>query len=211
MASEMNALTQNNTWTLVPPQPNQQIIGRKWLYKNKRWVDGTIDRYKACLVAKWFNQIEGIDYFDTFSPVVRPTTIRLVLLIAVSFNWSIWQLDVHNVFLNDDLTEHVLMSQPPGFVNPDHPNYVCLLSKALYGLKQFSRAWFNKLIFVLLKHGFTASCYDPSLFISHSHVHTTMLLVYVNNILITGSNNTHINQCISHLEQDFSLKDLGPP
>jgi Reverse transcriptase (RNA-dependent DNA polymerase) len=119
-------------------------------------------------------------------------------------------LDAHNVFLNDDLTEHVLMSQPPGFVNSDHPNHVCLLSKALYGLKQSSRGWFNKLSFVLLKHGFTASCYDPSLFISHSHVHTTILLVYVNDILITGSNNAHINQCISHLQQAFSLKDLGP-
>jgi Reverse transcriptase (RNA-dependent DNA polymerase) len=102
------------------------------------------------------------------------------------------------------------MSQPLGFVNPNHPNHVCLLSKALYGLKQSSRVWFNKLSSVLLTHGFTVSCYDPSLFISHSHVHTTMLLVYVDDILITGSNNTHINQCISHLQQAFSLKDLGP-
>jgi Reverse transcriptase (RNA-dependent DNA polymerase) len=210
MSLEINALAANNTWTLIPPQPNQQPVGCKWVYRIKRRADGSIERYKARLVVKEFHQIEGIDYFDTFSPVVRPTTIRIILSIAVSSQWPIRQLDVHNAFLNGDLTEQVLMTQPPGFIDPDHPDHVCLLSKALYGLKQSSRAWFTKLSYVLLTIGFAASNYDPSLFISHSHDHTTMLLIYVDDILITGNNPSHVNQCISHLQTAFSLKDLGP-
>lgn len=210
MALEMNALALNKTWTLVPLPPNHQPVGCKWVYRIKRRADGSIERYKARLVAKGYHQIEGIDYFDTFSPVVRPTTIRTILSIAVSSHWPIRQLDVHNAFLNGDLTEQVFMTQPPGFVDPDHPDHVCLLSKALYGLKQSSRAWFTKLSSVLLTLGFIASNYDPSLFTSHSHDHTTMILIYVDDILITGSNPSHIQKCISHLQNTFSLKDLGP-
>jgi histone deacetylase 1/2 len=102
------------------------------------------------------------------------------------------------------------MSQPPGFVDPDHPNHVCLLSKAIYGLKQSSRAWFTKLSSVLLANGFVASNYDPSLFTSRSHDHTTMILVYVDDILITGNSTSHVQQCITNLQQAFSIKDLGP-
>jgi Reverse transcriptase (RNA-dependent DNA polymerase) len=210
MSLEINALATNNTWTLIPPRPNQQPVGCKWVYRIKHCADGSIERYKARLVAKGFHQIESINYFDTFSPVVRPTTIHIILSITVSSHWPIRQLDVHNAFLNGDLTEQVLMTQPPGFIDPDHPDYVCLLSKALYELKQSSRAWFTKLSSVFLTIGFAASNYDPSLFISHSHDHTTMLLIYVNDILITRSNPSHVNQCISHLHNAFSLKYFRP-
>lgn len=106
----MNALAHNRTWTLVPPQPNQQVVGCKWVYRIKRRADGTIERYKAHLVEKGFTQVEDIDYFDTFSPLVRPTTIRLILSITVSTNWLIRQLDVHNAFLNGNITEQVLIT-----------------------------------------------------------------------------------------------------
>lgn len=135
MAKELTALAQNNTWIIVPPC-DQNVIGCKWIYKVKWKADGTIERHKARLVAKGYNQEEGIDYHDTFSPAVKPTTIQVVLSLAVSQNWSVCQLDVNNAFLHDDLDETVYMSQPPVFIDPLHPTHVCLLKKVLYGLKQ---------------------------------------------------------------------------
>lgn len=124
MAQELNALLQNNTWTLVPHSPEMNIIGCKWIYKVKRNADGTIERFKARLVAKGYTQEQGIDYQETFSPVVKPTTIRLIHSLAVSQRWSIRQLDVKNAFLHGDLTETLYMTQPPGFVDSDHPQHV---------------------------------------------------------------------------------------
>lgn len=187
MAHESNALARNKTWTLVPPPSNQHIIGCKWVYRIKRHADGSIERYKARLVAKGFNPQEGISFFETFSPVVRPTTIRLVLALALSRGWSLRQLDVQNAFLHGDLNATVSMQQPPGFVDPTFPDHVCLLPKALYGLKQSPRAWFHTLSAALLDYGFLASQYDPSLFVFHSHGKTIVLLVYVDDIVVTGS------------------------
>ncbi|KAJ4793324.1 polyprotein [Rhynchospora pubera] len=199
MAKEIDALATNNTWTLVPPPTDRPVIGCKWVFKIKRRSDGTIDRYKARLVAKGFHQQEGVDYFDTFSPVVRPTTIRVILAIATSQHWVIRQLDVNNAFLHGDLTERVYMSQPPGFLDKSSPNHVCLLSKSLYGLKQSPRAWFYKLSTTLVTLGFHESHYDPSLFIAHKDGHTTLILIYVDDILVTGSNQLFISSLIEHL------------
>ena len=112
MSLELTALAQNNTWTLVPPTSNQNIVGCKWVYKLKKKSDGSIDRFKARLVAKGYNQEYGLDYLDTFSPVIKPTTIRTLLTIALTFNWPIRQLDVNNAFLHGDLHEDVFMVQP---------------------------------------------------------------------------------------------------
>ncbi len=145
MQSEYDALIKNKTWHLVPSQRGQNIVGYKWVYKIKRKADGTLDRYKACLVAKWFKQRYGIDYEDTFSPVVKAATIRIILSLAVSKYQSLRQLDVQNAFLHGYLEEEVYMHQPPGFEDPTKPQYVCKLDKALYRLKQAPRAWFSRL------------------------------------------------------------------
>jgi len=140
MQVEFNALLQNHTWTLVPPQTATNLVGCKWAFKLKHKANGSIERHKAQLVAKRFHQQVGHDYWETISPVVKPTTIRTVLSIAYSRGWEMRQIDIQNAFLHGFLDEVVYMSQTPGFSHPSLPNHVCKLQKALYGLKQAPRA-----------------------------------------------------------------------
>ena len=144
MKEEHDALIRNNTWTLVAPPAHKQPIGCKWVFRVKENPDGTIHKYKARLVAKGFHQQAGSDFTETFSPVVKPVTVRTVLTIAVSNKWPIQQIDVNNAFLNGILEEEVYMQQPQGFEASDR-TLVCKLNKALYGLKQAPRAWFDRL------------------------------------------------------------------
>jgi hypothetical protein len=209
MDSEFHALMQNGTWTLVPRTPHMNIVGCKWVYKLKHKSDGSIDRYKARLVAKGFHQQPGLDYGDTFSPVVKPTTIRTVLSLAVSSNWYIKQLDVANAFLHGLLQEDVFMLQPPGFIHPSFPDHVCHLKKSLYGLKQAPRAWFSRLSNRLLELGFTGSRSDTSLFIFGEGSTKIFILIYVDDIIVTSPCSDLIDSLISKLQRDFPLKDLG--
>jgi histone deacetylase 1/2 len=160
MDCEYTALLKNNTWHLVPPAHKKNVIDCKWVYKIKRKPDGSIDRYKARLVAKGFKQRYGIDYEQTFSPVVKAATIRLILSLAASQGWSLRQLDVQNAFLHGVLEEEVYMKQPPGYEDKSKPHYLCKLDKALYGLKQAPRAWYSRLSMKLQSLGFRASRAD---------------------------------------------------
>ena len=118
---KLNSLIKNMTWHLVPSPAHGKVIGCKWVYKLKLKADGSIDRYKACLVAKGYHQTAGLDFFKTFSSVVKPITIRVVLTLAISQNWPIWQLDIQNEFLHGDLTEEVFIMQPLGFFTSNSP------------------------------------------------------------------------------------------
>jgi hypothetical protein len=139
-------------------------------------------------VAKGFSQEEGIDYNETFSPVVKPTTVRLVLALAAQFNWSLRQLDVTNAFLHGLLHEEVYMTQPQGFVSKHHPSdFVCRLKKSLYGLKQAPHAYNERFTSFLPSLGFQASLADPSLFVQHSSLGVVILQLYVDDIILTGS------------------------
>lgn len=134
MQTEFTALQNNKTWTIVPLPPNRKAIECKWVFRVKENVDGTMDKYKARLVAKGFHQIHRKDFHETFSPVVKPDTIRIILTLALTYKWPIHQLDVNNAFLNGILHEEVYMEQPYGFTSTD-PTLVCKLHKSLYGLK----------------------------------------------------------------------------
>ncbi|CAH9072252.1 unnamed protein product [Cuscuta europaea] len=208
MEEEMNALRRNNTWTLVP-RTTQTPITCKWLFRIKRHADGSIARFKARLVARGFLQQAGRDYAETFSPVTKPATIRVILSIALSRQWPLRQLDVNNVFLHGSLSEEVYMVQPPGFRDPSHPTHVCHLQKALYGLKQAPRAWYLELSHFLISAGFRRSKTDASLFIfSHDNI-LLYFLVYVDDIVNTGNHSAALEKFIHQLTCRFSVKDLG--
>ncbi|KAH9647737.1 retrovirus-related pol polyprotein from transposon RE1 [Citrus sinensis] len=144
MQEEYLALKANHTWDLVLPATPVKIVGNKWVFRIKYNSDGSVSRYKARLVANGFHQTHGVDYTETFSPVVKSSTIRVILSLAILNHWVIRQVDVNNAFLNGILIEDVYMAQPQGFVDSTKPNHVCKLNKALYGLKQAPRAWFDR-------------------------------------------------------------------
>ena len=211
MQEEIEALHAQGTWDLVALPPDRNLVGCKWVYRLKKQVDGSIARHKARLVAKGFSQEEGINYGETFSPVVKPTTVRLVLALAAHFHWSLRQLDVKNAFLHGILHEEVYMTQPQGFVSKAHPSdFVCRLRKSLYGLKQAPRAWNERFTSFLPSLGFQASLTDSSLFVQHSSHGTLLLLLYVDNIILTGSHSSLISYVITALSHEFDLTDLGP-
>jgi histone deacetylase 1/2 len=161
------------------------------------------------LVAKGFKQRYGIDYEDTFSPVIKAAPIRLVLAVAVSRGWSLWQLDVKNAFLHGVLEEEVYMRQPPGFESSATPNYICKLDNTLYGLKQGPRAWYPRLSTKLQQLGFVPSKGDTSLFLYKKAHIQIFVLIYVDDIIVTSSSNKAIPALLHDLNDDFALKDLG--
>ncbi|KAH9682619.1 retrovirus-related pol polyprotein from transposon RE1 [Citrus sinensis] len=209
MKEEFEALQRNQTWTLVPPESAGKIVGNKWVYRVKYNADGSISRYKARLVAKGYHQTYGVDFFETFSPVIKPCTVRIILSLAVMHHWPIKQLDVNNAFLNGILTEDVYMHQPQGFVDSTYPSFICKLNKALYGLKQAPRAWYDRLKESLVQWGFRVSKSDTSLFIKHAGTNILLILIYVDDILVTGSDSKLIGNVIQQLHSEFALKELG--
>ncbi|XP_019240552.1 PREDICTED: uncharacterized protein LOC109220541 [Nicotiana attenuata] len=143
-----------------------------------------------------------------FSPVVKPTTIRNTL--AASHNWVLCQSDMQNAFLHGELQEQIFMSQPSGFIHPQYPNHVCKLKKSLYNLKHAPHAWYMRLLKFLLTAGFTTSKSDTSLFIYRAHGVVPYILLYVDDIIVTGNNSSFLESMISKLGAEFSIPDLSP-
>jgi hypothetical protein len=209
MEAEYSALLTNKTWDLLPRPPQGNVVTGKWVFKHKFNPDGTLERSKARRVLRGFTQRPGIDFAETFSPVVKPATVRTVLSLALSCSWHVHQLDVNNAFLQGTLSETVYCAQPAGFEDSAHPDFVCRLNRSLYDLKQAPRAWYSRFASFLLQLGFTEAKTDSSLFIYRSGTDTAFLLLYVDDIVLTASSSSLLRRTISALQQEFSLKDLG--
>ncbi|CAM8999542.1 unnamed protein product [Rhodiola kirilowii] len=210
MDAEINALQANNTWSITDLPVGKNAVGCKWVFKIKRKSDGTIERYKARLVAKGFTQLEELDYHETFAPVVKMNTFRTLLAVAASRGWPLYQLDVNNAFLHGILDEEVYMNLPPGYYRSDKAQgRVCKLHKSLYGLKQASRQWFSKFSETLIQYGLQSSLNDYSLFTLHKGKDYIALLVYVDDIIITGTSQVLIDNIKQFIDSKFKIKDLG--
>ena len=164
MRDELQALHDNKTWSIVRLPKGKKAVGSRWVYKTKFNTDGTIERHKARLVARGFTQTYGLDYKETFAPVAKMNTVRVLLSVAINQTWPLYQMDVKNAFLHGDLEEEVYMKLPPGHPQSHDPDMVCRLHKSIYGLKQSPRAWYAKLSSVLEAFGFQMSNADSSLF-----------------------------------------------
>jgi hypothetical protein len=180
------------------------------VFRIKYHADGSLDRYKARWVVRGDIQRPGIDFGETFSPVVKPTTIRTILSIVASKQWQAHQLDVSNAFLHGHLQERVYCQQPTGFVDPSQPDAVCLLSRSLYGLRQAPRAWFQEFASFVTSIGFSQTRSDSSLFVYRHGNHTAYLLLYVDDMVLTGSSPLLLQHIIKRLSSAFAVKDMGP-
>jgi hypothetical protein len=199
MEDEYGVLISNGTWELVPRPQGSNVVTGKWVFTHKLRADGTLDRYKARWVLRGFTQCPGVDCDETFSPVVKPTTVRIVLATAVSRTWPIQQLNMKNDFVHDSLSETVFCYQPTGFADPAHPNLVCRLHKSLYGLKQALWAWYSWFATFLTTLGCLEAKSDTSLFIFHRGSDTVYLLLYVDDIILTASSTELLRRTISAL------------
>ncbi|CAJ2642124.1 unnamed protein product [Trifolium pratense] len=211
MQEEMNSLHENHTFELVKLPKGKRALKNKWVYKIKSESDKSQPRYKARLVVKGFNQRKGIDFEEIFSPVVKMTSIRVVLGLAVSLNLEVEQLDVKTAFLHGDLEEELYMEQPEGFEVKGKEELVCRLKKSLYGLKQAPRQWYKKFDSFMEKHGYDKTTADHCVFVKKfSDGDFIILLLYVDDMLIVGHDTKKIQSLKKELSMSFAMKDLGP-
>ncbi|KAC9891008.1 hypothetical protein E3N88_45129 [Mikania micrantha] len=208
MKEEMKSLEKNITWVLTKLPSGKKALQNKWVYRIKDESDGS-KRYKARLVVKGFQQKEGVDSNEIFSRVVKMTTIRLVLSIVASENLHLEQLDVKTAFLHGDLDEDIYMVQPEGFQISGKENMVCKLKKSLYGLKQAPRQWYLKFDNFMGRNGFKRCEMDHCCYIKKFSKSYIILLLYVDDMLIAGSDMKEINKLKKQMSEEFEMKDLG--
>jgi hypothetical protein len=202
MHEELKNFKHNNVWVLVEkPRECHNVIGTKWIFKNKQDEHGIVARNKARLVAQGFSQVEGIDFGETYAPVARLESISILLAYATHHNFKLQQMDVKSVFLNGPLKEEVYVKQPTGFEDLNFPNHVYKLHKALYGLKQAPHVWYEHLRELLLDRGFEVGQIDPTLFTKSVNGEIFVCQLYVDDSIF-GSTNKAFNDEFSKLMTD---------
>ena len=209
MKSEIGSMYENKVWTLVDLPDDRRAIENKWIFKKKTDANGNVTVYKARLVAKGFRQIQGVDYEETFSPVAKLKSVRIMLAIAAFYDYEIWQMDVKTAFLNGNLKEELYMMQPEGFVDPKGANKVCKLQRSIYGLVQASRSWNIRFNEVIKAFGFIQVYGEACLYKKVSGSSVAFLILYVDDILLMGNNIEMLESIKAYLNKSFSMKDLG--
>ncbi|KAE8734764.1 hypothetical protein F3Y22_tig00000715pilonHSYRG00142 [Hibiscus syriacus] len=210
MQEEIEALYKNNTWDLVLLPQGKNPIGNKWVFKIKRNGDNQVERYRVRLVVKGYAQKEGIDFNEIFSPVVRLTTVRVVLAMCATLNLHLENLDVKTTFLHENLEEEIYMLQPEGFEEKEKKNLVCRLNKSLYGLKQALRCWYKRFDSFIMCLGYNRlNAYHCAYFKRSGDNDFVILLLYMDDMLVAGPNKDHIEELKEQLAREFEMKDLG--
>ena len=206
---EMESLKANGTWTLVKRPLDRNVIGSKFVFKVKTKSDGTVERYKARLVAKGYSQQEGIDYNETFAPVMKIQSLRVLLALANQRQAHLHQMDVTTAFLYGDLEEDLYMAQPEGQAKPGEEAMVCKLRKSIYGLKQSPRMWNKRLDEFMRREGLIRIQEDHAIYVLTSNPSQLFVGVYVDDLIIGSSELGVIHSLKESLSQEFRMKDLG--
>lgn len=210
MKGEINSLEKNDAWKLTDLPPGRKAIGCKWVYKVKYNPNGSVQRFKARLVAQGYSQKFGEDYDRIFAPVVKPVTFRTLLAIAAKEGLNVIHMDAETAFLNGSLKETIYMKQPPGFIVDGKEDKVCHLFKSLYGLKQSARSWNTLLHDVLISADFQQCEADPCLYKRKLDDSWCYVLIYVDDIIVSSKEDIHINDVYKVLSAKFSISNLGP-
>jgi hypothetical protein len=208
MQEELNNFTRNEVWHLVP-RPNQNVVGTKWVFRNKQDEHGVVTRNKARLVAKGYSQVEGLDFGETYAPVARLESIRILLAYATYHGFKLYQMDVKSAFLNGPIKEEVYVEQPPDFEDSEYPNHIYKLSKALYGLKQAQRAWYECLRDFLITNGFKVEKVDPTLFTKTITKRFFVCQIYVDDIIFGSTNKSTCEEFSRIRIQKFEMSMMG--
>jgi hypothetical protein len=209
MHEELHQFIRNDVWTLVPRPQEQNVIGTKWIFKNKSDAHGTVVRNKARLVAQGYTQVEGVDFDETFAPVARLESIRILLSISSCLQIKLYQMDVKSAFLNGILKEEVYVEQPKGFEDHQFPNHVYKLKKALYGLKQAPRAWYERLTTYLLGQGFIRGQADRTLFIRNKGEQKLIAQIYVDDIIFGATIDAQAHAFSEDMKEEFEMSLIG--
>ncbi|GJS01798.1 retrovirus-related pol polyprotein from transposon TNT 1-94 [Tanacetum coccineum] len=209
MQEELNQFKTNDVWELVPNPMDMTIIGTKWVYRNKLDENGVVTRNKARLVAQGYNQQEGIDYDETYAPVARLESIRILLAYACALDFKLYQMDVKSAFLNGFINEEVYVAQPPRFIDFAKHNYVYKLKKALYGLKQAPKAWYDRLKAFLIKHNYSMGMVDNTLFTKKKDSNLIIVQIYVDDIIFGSTCQEMCDDFAKIMHDEFEMSMMG--
>jgi hypothetical protein len=207
MKEEMKSMAKNQVWDLVNLPKEAVVVGCKWVYKTKKDASDNVEQYKARLVVKGFTQNEDIDYHETFSPLSKNDSFRMIMALITHFDLELHQIDVKTDFLNDNLEEEVYMKQPEGF--DDNTQKACKINKSIYGLKQASHQWYIKFHKVITSYGFIENFVDQCIYLKVSGSKVIFIVLYVDDILLASNDLCLLHETKQFLSQNFEMEDLG--